>query len=125
MANLNQRKNSIESLLVNRLVSSDHSEIKEHITLFYNRLSTEQFSWQHKLDGFVFYSIDEAEATWLERPFEEIEVLEVVKGMTSDKAPGLDRFTMAFFQTYWDVIKDDVMRVFQDFHARDKFEKKP
>ena len=37
--------------------------------------------------------------------------------MNNDKARG----PMAFFQAYWDVIKD-VMRVFHTFHARSKFE---
>jgi hypothetical protein len=40
-------------------------------------------------------------------------VLEVVKGMNNDKVPSLDGFTMTFFQSCWDVIKD-VMRVFHD-----------
>lgn len=31
---------------------------------------------------------------------------------------------MAFFQACWDVIKADIMRVFQDFHASNKFGKK-
>jgi hypothetical protein len=47
----------------------------------------------------------------------------VMKCMNSDQEPSLDGFTMAFFQTCWDVIKDDVMRVFHVFHARSKFEK--
>lgn len=55
--------------------------------------------------------------TWLERLFEETEVLEVAKGMNSNKASDPNGFTMAFFQPCWDVIKD-VMRVFHDFHAR-------
>jgi len=29
--------------------------------------------------------------------------------MNSDKAPGPDRFTMAFFQVCWDVMKEDIM----------------
>jgi hypothetical protein len=61
-------------------------------------LFTEQFSWWPKLDGLAFDSIDEEESTWLERPFEESEVLEVVKGMNSNKASGPDGFTIAFFQ---------------------------
>jgi hypothetical protein len=32
-------------------------------------------------------------------------------------------FSMAFFQDCWDVIKSDIMRVFQDFHAHSKFVK--
>jgi hypothetical protein len=51
------------------------------------------------------------------------EVLEVVKGMNSDKVPGPDGFSMAFFQACWDVIKVDIMGVFHDFHASSKFEK--
>jgi hypothetical protein len=43
------------------------------------------------------------------RSFEESEVLEVVNGMNSEKAPGPDSFTMAFFQVCWDVIKANVM----------------
>jgi hypothetical protein len=38
------------------------------------------------------------EASSLEHPFEEREVLEVVKGMNRDKAPSPDGFSMAFFQ---------------------------
>jgi hypothetical protein len=57
------------------------------------------------------------------RIFEEREVLEVVKGMNRDKAPGPDDFLMAFFQDCWDVIKSDIMGVFFDFHAHSKFVK--
>jgi len=47
------------------------------------------------------------EASSLELPFEEREVLEVVKGLNCDKAPGPDGFSLAFFQDCWDVIKTD------------------
>jgi hypothetical protein len=55
--------------------------------------------------------------------FEESEVLQVVKGMNSDEAPCLDGFTMAFFQVCWEVIKEDIMGVFYNFHTRSKFGK--
>jgi hypothetical protein len=50
------------------------------------------------LDGVAFNSINEVEASQLESSFEECEVLEVVKCMNSDKALGLDGFSMAFFK---------------------------
>jgi hypothetical protein len=37
------------------------------------------------------------DALGLESPFEEVEIFEVVKCMTSDKAPGPYGFSMAFF----------------------------
>jgi hypothetical protein len=33
----------------------------------------------------------------------------VIKGMNHDKAPGLDGFSIAFFQDCWDVIKIDLV----------------
>jgi hypothetical protein len=45
-----------------------------------------------------------------------------MKGMNSDKAQGPDGFTMAFFQVCWAVIKEDIIGVFHEFHARRKFE---
>jgi hypothetical protein len=40
----------------------------------------------------------------------------VVKGMKRDKAPSLNGFIMAFFQSCWGVLKHDVMAVFSEFH---------
>jgi hypothetical protein len=60
----------------------------------------------------------------VERPFEEREVFKVVKDLNRDKASGLDGFSMAFFQSCWDVIKEDVMKVFLDFHEHGKFVKR-
>lgn len=53
-----------------------------------------------------FESIDQHNASWLERPFEEVEILGVVRNMVKEKAPGPCGFSMGFFQTYWDVIKE-------------------
>jgi hypothetical protein len=64
------------------------------------------------LDNLAFDSLDVVEASSLELPFEEREVLEVVKGLNCDKAPGPDGFSLAFFQDCWDVIKTDLMGVF-------------
>jgi hypothetical protein len=71
MAYSNRRKNSIYSLLIDGTISTNRLEISEHIVQFYNELYTEQFSWKPLLDDLSFDSIDEAEASSLERDFEE------------------------------------------------------
>jgi hypothetical protein len=74
------------------------------------------------MDGLSFDSILEAEAEWLEREFTEEEVKKVVKSMVGDKAPDPDGFSVAFFQACWKVLRVDIMMVFNEFHARGKFE---
>jgi len=43
--------------------------------------------------------------------------------MNRDKASGPDGFSLTFFQDCWDVIKTDIMGVFQDFHTHSEFVK--
>ena len=45
-------------------------------------------------------------------PITEGEVLHAITTMPSDKAPGPDGYTGAFFKACWPIIKEDVMRVF-------------
>ena len=38
--------------------------------------------------------------------------------LNKEKAPGPDGFTIAVYQECWDVIKEDLMRVFFEFHTK-------
>ena len=49
------------------------------------------------LDDVDFSSISVEDASWLDRPFEEEEVFEVINDFNGDKAPSPDGFSMAFF----------------------------
>jgi len=85
-------------LSVNGSVSSDQPVIRDHIVQFYETLFSEQYNWRPRMDDLAFNSLDAEETSRLELPFEEREVLEVVKGMNRDKALGPNGFSMAFFQ---------------------------
>ena len=62
-------------------------------------------------------------ADWLERPFEETEIFDVVQSFHGDKSPGPDGFPLAFFQTCWGIVKPDLMVVFHHLFAKGHFEK--
>jgi exonuclease III len=123
IANSNRRSNAMESLSINGSVSSDQQVIRNHVAHFYETLFSEPYTWRPRLDNLAFDTLDAVESSSLELPFEENEVFEVIKGMNRDKAPGPDGFSLAFFQDCWDVIKLDLMGVFQDFHTHSKFVK--
>ncbi|XP_041009392.1 uncharacterized protein LOC121253445 [Juglans microcarpa x Juglans regia] len=44
--------------------------------------------------------------------------------MVDDKAPS-DEFTIALFKACWEVVKDDIMSFFHEFHEQGNFEKNP
>ena len=58
----------------------------------------------------------------MEREFEEEEVRKVVLAMEGDKAPGSDDYSIAFFKVCWEVVKEDIMKIFREFHVEGKFE---
>ena len=74
-------------------------------------------------DVLDFPRISGDNAVWLERPFEEAEIFEVIKEFNGDKSPGPDGFLMAFFQACWGTLKSDIVVVFNHFHVTGQFEK--
>ena len=75
-------------------------DIVEHITLFFKNLYSKE-KWNRPFpDNLPFSDSDATEATWMERPFSEDEVKAAVFDLGSDRAPGLDGFSMAFFPDF-------------------------
>ncbi|RVW29208.1 hypothetical protein CK203_083949 [Vitis vinifera] len=66
--------------------------------------------------GMVCRSLRGESVAWLERPFTKKEICQAIVQLDKDKAPEPDGFTMVVFQEYWDVIKEDLARVFSKFH---------
>lgn len=54
----------------------------------------------------------------VEVPFLEEEVKAVVFSMDKDKSSGPDGFSMLFFQECWEILKRDLMEVFEEFYER-------
>ena len=77
---------------------SDQGIIANHITHFFMNLYSEQQVERQFPDSLVCPMIFGENADWLERPFEEAEIFDVIHSFHGDKSPGPDGFLMAFFQ---------------------------
>ena len=104
-------------------LSSDLEAIASCISHFYRHLYIETVAHRPLLDDVEFSCISEEDALWLDRPFDEEEVFGVISDFKGDKAPGLDGFSMVFFQSCWYILKVDIMAVFQNFHTQVMFQK--
>jgi len=59
--------------------------------------------------------VSSVEKDFLEAPFSEEEMKNAVFGSYADGAPGPDGFPFLFYQTFWEVIKGDLMRLVNSF----------
>ena len=75
------------------------------------------------MDGLDFACIEEEERLSLEKEFTKEEVIQVLREMEGDKAPGPDGFTVAFFHKCWSVVEKDVMDFFDCFQRHSVFER--
>ena len=65
--------------------------------------------------------IRQQEAELLELHFFETEVHTTLMDMNWDKAPGLDGFTVAFRQSCWDFVKEEISDMFKEFYEQNSF----
>jgi exonuclease III len=98
LANSHRNTNSIGQLIIDGVVSSNQDEIRDHIANFYEHLYMENGQRRPYLDGIQFSSISGEDVEWLDRLFDETEIIDVVQGFNGHKAPGPDGFSLAFFQ---------------------------
>uniref|UniRef100_A0A2N9IM18 Reverse transcriptase domain-containing protein n=1 Tax=Fagus sylvatica TaxID=28930 RepID=A0A2N9IM18_FAGSY len=123
IANSNRRRNYMHKVEVDGIIHETEKEIRDNVVSFYEDLYQEKESWRPSVDGLDFHSIGAAESSHLERKFDREEVVQVLKDFQGDKAPGPDGFSMAFFHKCWEVVGDDIMNFFEEFHTHCKFEK--
>ena len=117
IANSHRRFNTINNLEVDGELTSNPSSITACISLFYNQLYSKNEGQRPILGEVEFSRICGEDAAWLDRPFEEHEVYSVIKDCNGDKSSRPDGFSMAFFQSCWDFLKQDIMELFDNFHS--------
>ena len=90
--------------------------IKTTILDFYQNLYTKKEQWRPTATFEDLASLTMEQKEWLERAFEEDEILATINSCAPNKAPGPDGYTMAFYQKTWDFIKTDVLGAMHHFH---------
>ena len=98
--------------MVDGILSSNQGMIANCITQFFMNLYFEQQVVRPFPEVLVFLRIYGDNADWLDKPFEEAEIFDVIHNFNGDKSPRLDGFPMAFFQACWGILKPDLKVVF-------------
>ena len=118
VANGRHRNKCIFSLQRDEGRTEGQAELKRYITKYYKCLfgAPEEGDFtldETRTDGIP--QITEEENDIPTAPFSEEEVRAAVFQMEHNKAPGPDGFPTEFYQNFWDVIKTDLMELFNSF----------
>ncbi|RVW16563.1 hypothetical protein CK203_069336 [Vitis vinifera] len=76
----------------------------------------ENSEWKADIEGLHLDHLSLQEVESLELLFSEEEIRSALMEMNGDKAPCLDGFTVAFWQTYWDFVKEEILELFKEFY---------
>ncbi|RVX05721.1 Transposon TX1 uncharacterized 149 kDa protein [Vitis vinifera] len=118
VATCRRSRKFIKSLISERGETLNNIEdISEEIVNFFGNLYSKPVGESWRVEGIDWVPISGESGVWLDRPFTEEEVRMAVFQLNKEKAPGPDGFTIAVYQECWDVIKEDLMRVFLEFHT--------
>ncbi len=60
--------------------------------------------------------VSEEDRANLAAPFSHEELRKAVFQLGGDKAPGPDGFPLCFYQAFWDILKEDIHKIFQELH---------
>jgi hypothetical protein len=82
------------------------------VTLYYEQEGTNLEVSINVLENISIVIITE-ENTKLLKPIKETKILNVIWGLTSNKSPSLNNFSIHFYIAYWSLIKTDLKRMLQ------------
>uniref|UniRef100_A0A8R7RBS2 Reverse transcriptase domain-containing protein n=1 Tax=Triticum urartu TaxID=4572 RepID=A0A8R7RBS2_TRIUA len=120
VANGRHRKKRIYSLQQDEGWIEGQEELKRYITSYYKSLFGLPDEGNFTLDENRTDDIPQVtteENDFLTAPFSEEEVRAAVFQMEHNKAPGPDGFPAEFYQNFWDIIKSDLLELFNCLHA--------
>ncbi|KAJ9701691.1 hypothetical protein PVL29_006878 [Vitis rotundifolia] len=123
MANAHWRNNSVDRIKINGVEVAEEQEVREGIVNAFQHQLSEEPGWRADIEGLHLQCLNHNEAEALELPFTEEEIHLALMEMNGNKAPGPDGFTMAFWQFYWDFVKEEVLELFKEFYDQNSFAK--
>ncbi|RVW38818.1 LINE-1 reverse transcriptase-like [Vitis vinifera] len=121
MTSAHRRNNFLERIKINGEWFLEEQEIREGIANAFKDLLSEDTGWKADIGRIQLDQISQEEAEILERPFIEDEIHGALMEMNGDKAPGPDGFTLAFWQSCWEFIKEKILEMFKEFYDNSSF----
>lgn len=119
IVNGRRRRNTIFSLSCGDTVIEGNKNLLKHATDFYRDLFGPENGNMCKMDDLIWgphEKLSDIDNFILTRPFSDTEIKHALFSMKPNKAPGPDNIPIEFFQHCWEIVKNEVMLLFEWFH---------
>ena len=121
MANCHRKRSNLSKIKINGSWIVEEREIQGGVVSAFQHLLSDPGVWSPSLDGLVFDRLAGEEVARLEEAFSIKEVVFALFDLNEDKAPGPDGYSLAFWQSSWNLVKKEVMSFFREFHKHGRF----
>lgn len=111
----------MEELIIGDNCINGNVALRERAWVHFQNLYYEDLCYKPKLDNLNFSRLGDRNRARLEEKLTETENTDCLRDCDGDKAPGPDGFNFKFRQTFWGVIKYDIIEFFNDFHNHSSF----
>jgi hypothetical protein len=117
--NSRMRRNKMTALRTQHGWVDGPIQVREAVVSYF-RNHFDNVEWLHpNLDGIDFPLLAHDKVEGLTNIFTLDEITEVVMGCDGSKSPGPDGFNFAFIKHFWDLLKNDVRILFDQFHGNE------
>jgi hypothetical protein len=92
-----------------------------HATEYYKDLFGPEPCYNFRIDSSIWdecEKLNKADNRILCQPFSEIEIKNALFMMERNKAPRPARMPIKFYPSCWDIVKQDIVHLFSDFHDK-------
>jgi hypothetical protein len=117
-ANGRKRNNNIISLEKDGQIIEGDENLLKHASEYYSDLFGPPIEYDIQMDPDIWENIPKVsqdDNELLCKPFSEKEVKDALDQMEENKAARPDKIPIEFYQSYWHIVKDDVVQLFDDF----------
>jgi hypothetical protein len=113
-----KRKNTVLSFEKDGLIIEGDEDLLQHATEYYSELFGPEESHDIHIDSNLWAELPQVskeENDELCKPFTETEMKNALFQMETNKAAGPDKISIEFYQTCWEIMKYDIIQLFDEF----------
>jgi hypothetical protein len=114
-----KEKNTIISLDKDGLIIEGNEDLLKHATEYYSDLFGPGKEHNIHFDPNLWAELDkvsESDNAMLCSPFPKNEIKDALFSMERNKAAGPDKIPIEFYQTCWEIVKGDIIQLYNDFY---------